>query len=252
MIKEALDAHAKATARQFEDRANTVGASEIGQCARKTYFWKNEGDVLIGADRDADHAETWGAARRGQLFEDHFWVPALRRRFTDKLLYAGADQRTLVSGPLSATPDALLIEQPRDLLAYLGVTDIGGDSVVLECKTIDPRAQLEEAKPEHNYQVIVQMGLFHELTPHRPKWAVISYANASFLDDVVEFAVAFDPQIFATAKTRASEIMAAREFLELETGRLDRGRQGVRVLCLQHRLRPHAACRAERTAHRAA
>jgi len=53
------------------------------------------------------------------------------------------------------------------------------------------------------------MGLFGELTPYRPEWAVISYANASFLDDVVEFPVHFDPAIFASAKARAAEIMTA-------------------------------------------
>jgi hypothetical protein len=125
MIAEALAAYAKTTARQFTDRENTVGASEIGQCARKVFFGKNAGDRVYGAVSDEDYTDPWGAALRGRLFEDHFWVPALRARHGDKLLFAGAQQRTLISGFLSATPDGLLIDQPRDALAALGITDIG-------------------------------------------------------------------------------------------------------------------------------
>ena len=50
----------------------------------------------------------------------------------------------------------------------------------------------------------MQIGLFRELTPHRPEVALISYANASFLDDVIEFVVRFEPTIFANAKRRAA------------------------------------------------
>jgi hypothetical protein len=40
MIAEALAAHAGATARVFQDREQTVGASEVGQCARKLFWIK--------------------------------------------------------------------------------------------------------------------------------------------------------------------------------------------------------------------
>jgi hypothetical protein len=110
MIAEALAAHAKATVRVFDGRENTVGASEVGQCARKVYFAKNSGDQVYGAAPDEDYADARGAALRGQLFEDHFWVPALRARYGDRLLHAGDDQRTLVAGFLSATPDGVLID----------------------------------------------------------------------------------------------------------------------------------------------
>jgi len=210
MIRETLAAHAEATRRIFNDRANSVGASEIGQCARKVYFAKNEGDATYGVNPDADYADSWGATLRGTLFENHFWLPALRARFGDRLLYGGDDQRTLVSGFLSATPDAVLVDMPPDALAHLGVSDIGGDgSIVLECKTIDPRVKLDEPKPEHVYQAVVQMGLLRELTSHRPQWAIISYANASFLDDIIEFPIAFDAGIFANAKARAAQVMTA-------------------------------------------
>jgi hypothetical protein len=217
MIREALASHAEATRRVFADRANSVGASEIGQCGRKVYFTKNEGDAVYGASPDDGFAESWGATLRGRLFEDYFWAPAMRARFRDRLLYSGDDQQTFTSGFLSATPDGLLIDLPRDALAHLGVTDIEGDrSVVLECKTIDPRVKLDEPKPEHVYQATVQMGLLRELTKHRPQWAVVSYANASFLDDVIEFPIAFDPLIFANAKARAAQIMTVTAADELK------------------------------------
>jgi hypothetical protein len=210
MIAEALTSYAQATERAFDDRANTVGASEVGQCARKIYFSKNAGDRVYGAASDEDFASAWGAALRGRLLEDHFWVPALRAHYGAKLLYAGEEQQTLASDFLSATPDGLLIEQPQDALAALGVADIGQDgSIVIECKSIDPRTKLDEPRPEHAYQAIVQMGLFRERTKYRPQWAVISYINASFPDDVVEFAVAFDAPVFANGKARAAEIMTA-------------------------------------------
>jgi hypothetical protein len=211
MITEALAAYAATTARVFEDRNSTVGASEIGSCARKVYFTKNAGNPTHRIASDVGFAESRGATLRGRLLEDHFWVPALRARFGPKLLYAGDEQRTLASGFLSATPDGLLVDMPRDALAYLGVPDIGEDrSIVVEAKSIDPRVQFDDGpKPEHVYQVIVQMGLLREVTRHRPQYAVISYVNASFLDDVTEFAIQFDPQIFDNAKKRAAQIMTA-------------------------------------------
>ena len=109
MIAEALALYAKATVRTFEGRENTVGASEIGQCARRVFFAKNAGDFVYGAASDEDYVEAWGAALRGCLIEDHFWTPALRTRFGNKLLYAGDEQKTFVLGFTSATPDGLLM-----------------------------------------------------------------------------------------------------------------------------------------------
>ena len=86
---------------------------------------------------------------------------------------------------------------------------------MVECKTADPRTRLEQAKPEHVYQAQVQLGLLRELTPHRPNFALISYTDASFWDNVLEFVVAFDPAIFATARERARDIMLARSAAEL-------------------------------------
>ena len=102
-----------------------------------------------------------------------------------------------------------------DALAHLGVPDLGSDTLVVECKSIDPRVSLKEAKAEHSGQTQVQMGLIRACTPYRPNFALISYADASFLDTITEFAVAFDPAVYAAAKERARRIMLAEDPTEL-------------------------------------
>jgi hypothetical protein len=139
----------------------------------------------------------------------------LRARFRRKLLFAGKGQQTFTSGFLYATPDGLLINEERDAFAPL-ITDLGASRcVVVECKSIDPRIKLTKPQPAHVFQVIVQMGLLREQTKYRPEWAVITYTNASFLDDVIEFAVRFDPAVFENAKVRAAKILSATSADEL-------------------------------------
>jgi hypothetical protein len=217
MIKEILHAYAISSGREFVDREQTVGASEVGQCVRRVYFTKMAGDATYGVERDSDYADQWGARWRGTAYETTLWYPALKARFGDKLLYAGPDQKTLALDFLSATPDGLLVDQPRDLLAALGIPDIGeSGELVVEAKTIDPRARLDQAKVEHAYQTVVQLGLLRELTPHRPEFALISYADASYWDEVTEFVIAFAPEIYENAKIRAARIMLATAPRELE------------------------------------
>jgi hypothetical protein len=209
MIAEILDAYANRRRRFDRRREATVGASEIGQCARKVFYLKNAGD------RDADHIAAWGAQLRGRIFERAFWVPALRTKYGDRLKFAGGRQRRFKSGVLSATPDALLVNVPPDILAPLGVPDIKSDCLLLEAKTIDPRARLDGPKPEHLIQAIVQLGLVREVTDLKPVYAVISYTDASFWSETIEFAVKFDPKIFESAKQRAIKIMTARSAAEI-------------------------------------
>ncbi|HEX2554220.1 MAG TPA: hypothetical protein VHL98_10990 [Microvirga sp.] len=212
MIRDALNTYALASAREWEtDRSQTIGASEIGQCARKTFFAKNEGDHVYGRARDGDFSDRWGARVRGSVYENHWWEPALRREFGDRLLFAGADQRTFVDGFLSATPDGLIVGLERDVLRHTGVEDILSDCLLVECKTADPRTRLDEAKPEHVYQVQVQMGLVRARTSHRPSYALLSYTDTSFWDEVREFPVKFDPAIFSAAQARAVSIMTATD-----------------------------------------
>lgn len=217
MIKAAIDAFALAQQREFsQDRQQTVGASSVGRCARQVYYEKNEGDLVYGASRDLEYVNRWGATLRGSMMENHFWEPAVRAALGDKLVLSGSRQQTLISGFLSATPDGLAIEQAPDALAHLGVSDIEGDSFVLEAKSVDPRAHIEEPKPEHTFQVITQLGLIRERTPYRPNWGVLSYIDASFWDVVHEFPIRFDEGVFQEAQRRARDIMLARSAQELK------------------------------------
>jgi CRISPR/Cas system-associated exonuclease Cas4 (RecB family) len=202
MIAEALADYAAATARTFEDREQTVGASEVGQCARKVYWTKNADDPAHSAPRDQGFADGWGAAMRGRIYEDHVWAPAMRARFGDALKFAGAEQQTFSSGFLSATPDGLVVTATECFL--------------VECKTIDPRVKLNGPKPEHHFQVQAQLGLVRETTKYKPTHAVISYTDTSFWNEVAEFTVVFDPAIYETAKRRAAAIMTALAFDELK------------------------------------
>ena len=116
---------------------------------------------------------------------------------------------------MSATSDGLLVGVSPDALSHHGIDDIGANSLVVECKSIDPRAGLKDAKAEHQFQVHCQMGLIRHCTEYRPNFALISYTDASFLDDVTEFAIPFDPKIYAAAKTRATRVMTADAALDL-------------------------------------
>ena len=210
MIKDALAAFATTTTSRFEQREQTVGGSDVGKCSRQVFFAKNEADPEFGAPRNPGHTESWGATTRGRIFEDHFWAPALRAQFGERLLFAGEQQETFALGFLSATPDALLVGLEPDVLAPLGVPDIGGDgSLIAEAKTIDPRAKLDEPRPEHVFQAQVQLGLIHALTSHRPEYGLISYTDASFWDLVMEFPIRRDPAMFETAQRRAAQILTA-------------------------------------------
>jgi len=205
IIKPALQAHAEKHAKSFlKKRRHTskdiVGASEVGMCLRRIKFARIRKTIV----------ENWGAAQRGVTFEDHFWVPAMREKYKKNLLYTGALQRSMVHGKLRATPDGLLINQPRGALKHLHVDDIGpSGEIVLDCKTIDPRINLSSAKPEHEFQAQVQLALMRATTKHQPDYALISYTNASFYDDVVEFAVRYDPEIYTTAVKRALSVVQA-------------------------------------------
>lgn len=184
------------------DRNASVGASEAFDCHRKVFFKK------WGYEPDDNHEQDWGAAKRGDIIENHFAVPATQAILTEgaELLYAGDDQDTLKSGRLTATPDGLIVGLARDALKQLGIDDIESDCVVIEYKSFDPRATINEEKAIHAGQTQVQMGLFHEKTEYRPEYAVIVYFNASWLSDIRPFVVKRDPKVYAAAKERAKAI----------------------------------------------
>lgn len=214
IIKTALDAYARSKALEktfLLDRTRTIGASEIGQCARRMYWVKNEGRV------NDDHKDGWGARIRGSVMEDKFWVPAMQKRFGKNLLLSGKQQTTIADRYLSATLDGIVINQPRNALAIMGVPDIGpGLCFNLECKTIDPRVNLTEAKQEHMLQTQTGMGLIRDLTKYKPEVTIVSYMDASFWDDVDEYAIRFDPSIYQKMHDRAVKIKTASNAHELK------------------------------------
>jgi hypothetical protein len=209
IFKVAITDYAQSLRGPHKDRAFTLGASDIGQCSRKIFFVKH------GGERDPGYVETWGATLRGTIIEKEFWVPALRARFGAKLKFIGDRQRQFKHGFISATPDALLTEAPRDILTPLGVPDIGSDCLLLESKSVDPRVKLDAPKPEHRYQIIVQLGVVRETTEFQPRFGVLTYIDASFWDNITEFAIEFDPEVYASAKARATKVLTARSASEL-------------------------------------
>ena len=207
IIAETLDRYVKKIDKSWtHDRSNTVGASEVGQCARKIFWLKSEVDAKHRVARDPDFQETWGARIRGTIIEDKFWEPALRDRFGKRLLFAGKEQKTFVSDFLSATPDGMVIDLTEDEQHAIGVKT---DCAMFECKSSDPRTNLNEAKPQNTFQTQVQMGIVRENTLYKPTHSVLSYTDASFWTDVKEFVIAFDQDLFDTAKQRAMTIMTA-------------------------------------------
>ena len=214
-IGRALDTYARSianfTEEEISDRMTTVGASEIGQCARKVFWIKNEGSNY-GVERDADYVDTWGARMRGTVFENRFWVPAMRQRFGRRLLYAGRHQKRLEHLYLSATPDALIIGLTP---AEQGEIGTEANCVLAECKTVDPRTNLTNPKEENKYQTIVQLGLVRQTTKWKPTHAIISYADASFWGDVKEFVIEFDPVVYQNAQERAAQIMTSTDVREM-------------------------------------
>jgi hypothetical protein len=207
--RAALVDYAQSLCGPGKDRAFTLGASDIGQCGRKVFFAKH------GGARNPGYIDTWGATLRGQIIEQVFWVPALRARFGANLKFIGDKQRQFKRGFISATPDALLTNAPRDILTPLGVADIGSDCLLLECKSVDPRVKLDAPKPEHRYQAIVQLGVVRETTEYQPCFGILTYINANFWDDITEFAIGFDLGIYASAKTRATKVLTANCASEL-------------------------------------
>jgi hypothetical protein len=200
-VRNIIHRYAASVKKTWEhDRSKTVGASEIGQCARKTWFSKQS------SPQDKEFTDGWGARFRGDIIEDALWVPAMRTmEGVDgwTLLFAGLEQRTFSSGYLSATTDGLLYN--FNTL----------ESINLDCKSIDPRVDISREKTEHHFQVQAQMGLIRDCTSHRPDISILSYINASFLDDVTEFVIQFNPRIYAQAHARATQIMTAREAIAL-------------------------------------
>ncbi|MET0723601.1 MAG: hypothetical protein ABWY64_22640 [Tardiphaga sp.] len=207
LVSQALHNYANLSPPKFDrnERLHSLGASEVGQCERKMFWLKNEDDPMRAVPRDEGFVDTWGARARGTVFEDRFWYPAMRRAFGSRLKYAGRYQRTFSKDFLSATPDGLIVRLTDDEQSSLGITS---NCIVVECKTIDPRANLTDAKPENVFQTHVQMGLVRDVGKYWPTHSVISYTDASFWSDVKEFVIPFDENIYQAAQERAAKIIS--------------------------------------------
>lgn len=202
------------------DRNASLGASEVFGCIRQAFFKK------FGYEQDDDHEDDWGAAKRGDIIENNFAVPAVTAILPEgaRLLYAGDEQDTLRIRRLSATPDGLAVDLARDALAQLGIEDIESDCVVTEFKSFDPRAHIKEEKAIHRGQVQVQMGLIRELTEYKPVYAIIFYFNASILSDIRPYVVKFDQKVYDTAKSRSELVYSTEEPSDLPPeGKIDDG-----------------------------
>lgn len=209
MLYEAYDAYRHNFDRQLGDRTKTVGASEIGQCERQTFWRKFEG-TKKGVERDKDYEQDWGAQVRGVVMEFAYWAPAMRQMYGNDFIYGGTEQEKFIKGYLSATPDGLLINRKYDCLKEVGVRNIKSDCITVEGKTIDPRTNLVEAKEVNIHQTQVQMGLIREQTKWKPQFACLTYTDASFWSEVDEFAIEFDPFLYKASHERAEHIMTAK------------------------------------------
>lgn len=199
------------------DRSSTVGASEVWDCLRKVWYEKRHVEFNIQPD---EKDEDWGAMERGNLIENHFIVPGLRLALPKiktlpegiTFLMAGDDQKTIVLGKNSATPDGLIKGLTPGPLTIRGgsqeihIPDIKSDCICLEIKSIDPRATLLEEKAKHRGQTQVQLGLIREMTEYKPYFSIVLYVDASFLSNLTPFVVEFDENQYAVAKERAMAV----------------------------------------------
>lgn len=200
------------------DRTQSVGASEVFGCLRKALLSKREKEFKSYADPPSID-DNWGAMERGNIIEDHYVVPVIRKFVQGKaeLLFANqAEQVTMHVGRASATPDGLIAPLKKKALKKYGIDDIEGDSVVVEVKSFDPRAHIEAAKAVHIGQAMMQMGMFRETTKFKPMYAVILYVNASFLDDIRPFVVKFDENAYENGKRRAEKVFTVEKVSEIE------------------------------------
>lgn len=198
------------------DRGATVGASEIGKCARKVAAEK----ALARLGQNVPQQPLNGAAVRGDIMEDHVTVRLLQYAIKKqlpgaKLLWAGQqEQRRFQSltWKMSATLDGLIVDAPRDALSAYGVSDIGCDCFVVEGKSFDPRKDSGKfPEAAHVEQAIQQMGLLRAEGNYTPNWAIIVYINASFYDDIKVCPVRFTSMAFENLKRRAITIMGAND-----------------------------------------
>jgi hypothetical protein len=219
-FSEAVAQHQKVWA---HDRSTTVGASEVFGCLRAAYFDKREPER---AEEPEEVDTEWGHTERGNLIENEFAVPCLRAMFgEDNCFYMGTEQKTFVDGRLSATPDGTVTGLESTALLDYGVEDIGPTGIInAEIKSfggefaapkkykapslIDPsvEATYYQAKPRHEGQGHVQMGLMRRKTNYQPDYVAVIYISSSNLKDIRVAPVKYDDRIYQRAKARAESV----------------------------------------------
>lgn len=196
------------------DRSTTCGASEVFNCMRQLVLEKRHGEW--GLEPDDTSEESWGAMQRGNILEDHYVAPALISQLPTiglELHFAGqANQKTLVIERNSSTPDGVITGIPDGpvKITYgehsITLDNVSEGCIGLEIKSIDPRANLVEERIKHRFQSQVGLGLIRETTEFKPRYWVILYINASFIDDITPFVIEYDPSVMVAAKKRAEMV----------------------------------------------
>lgn len=214
------------------DRDKRIGASEVGQCSRKTAYKK------LRTPPDPGSKPTSGFAVRGDVMEDN-WIAPLCREWIKanggELLYSGQANQTSFAGKntvLSATPDGLAINVARDILKDRGVPDIGkSKSLVIEMKSIDPHYKEDNLpKGPHTPQTLTQLGMIRHATKHRPDYGVIVYVDASDYFKIHRFPVKWDEKQFKGLVNRSSKLLSAKDPNQFpRKGRYRVGRSARRV-----------------------
>jgi hypothetical protein len=157
----------KPPADDIGDRSNTVGASEIGLCARQSWFRKQ--------GQEPEREDGWGYRTRGLVVEA--WAIERLRAADVPIEHV---QRKITDGFLSCTVDLVLHGEPIDL------------------KSFDPRLT-RLPKPAHILQVQVQAALWKAPRGH------LCYINASDFSDIREFTI--EAVDIDSLRQRAREIM---------------------------------------------
>lgn len=203
------------------DRSLTLGASEVFRCERWNWFDKIGRKQGVKVDEEP---QRWGAMQRGNLLEDHFVAPALQGHLPEPLglLFAGqSNQRSLVSGRNSATPDGLITGIPKGPVTItarnvtIEIPYVRSGCIGLEVKSIDPRARLDQEKVKHRGQSQVGLGLIRETTEWKPDHWLILYVDASFIDTITPFLIDFDPAVYEAAKAKAARVFEATDPTDL-------------------------------------
>lgn len=195
------------------DRSLTIGASEIEKCARAVAYKKG------GVGQDDGYVENPGYAHRGNVMEDHWFVPLARHWFKSmgsKLHHAGQqDQMSIVAEDVfaSATPDGIASNVPDDALRFIkGSETFKGGDLLNEFKSIDPNVNVARLpRPWHAGQVNYGLGLVRAATKFKPTHGLLWYGNCSDYSKIKHFVIPFHKGKFREQLKRAAFIMAARK-----------------------------------------